>query len=167
MPPAVGALAVGAIARRDDQILLVQESTPGRDDALRWGIPGGLVEPGELLHEAVVREVAEETGVRVRRLGPVAFVSHQYHPAYGESLVVVTFGVEEFEGQPAPDDPDRLVRQACFVPVPTALDLLRQGPQGPMSIPLASYLSGATSQGAGWFWRLGDSEHEPIAVTGG
>lgn len=36
-----------------------------------WTLPGGAVEPGETLSEAVVREVAEETGVGVEPVRPV------------------------------------------------------------------------------------------------
>lgn len=32
----------------------------------RWSLPAGAVDPGETPKEAVVREVAEETGLRVR-----------------------------------------------------------------------------------------------------
>jgi 8-oxo-dGTP diphosphatase len=34
-----------------------------------WSLPGGLVETGELLEAAIVREVFEETGLRVRPSG--------------------------------------------------------------------------------------------------
>ncbi len=40
------------------ELLLVQRSDNGH-----WGLPGGYVEPGETVLQAVVREVREETGV--------------------------------------------------------------------------------------------------------
>jgi 8-oxo-dGTP pyrophosphatase MutT (NUDIX family) len=50
---------------RRGRVLLQQRSDGGQ-----WGLPGGSVEIGESVHDAVVREVREETGllVTVRRL---------------------------------------------------------------------------------------------------
>lgn len=61
--PMVG---VGAIIFREDRVLLVQR---GREPAKgEWSLPGGLVELGEGLHDAVRREVLEEVGLRVEVL---------------------------------------------------------------------------------------------------
>lgn len=56
-------VAVGGIVVHDGALLLVRRGrAPGRG---QWSVPGGRVRPGETLHEAVVREVAEETGLEV------------------------------------------------------------------------------------------------------
>lgn len=61
--PLVG---VGAVAVKDGKILLVKRAfEPG---AGKWSVPGGLVEIGEKLSEACVRETEEETGLRVEVL---------------------------------------------------------------------------------------------------
>jgi mutator protein MutT len=58
--PMVG---VGAIIFRENSVLLVQR---GREPSLgQWTLPGGLVELGESLEEAVRREVMEEVGLNV------------------------------------------------------------------------------------------------------
>ena len=54
-------VCVGAIAIDDDRLLLVRRrNEPGQGS---WSVPGGRVEPGETVQEAVVRELLEETGV--------------------------------------------------------------------------------------------------------
>jgi 8-oxo-dGTP diphosphatase len=52
-------------------LLIRRANEPGRG---RWSVPGGRVEAGETDHQAVIREIAEETGLAVeitRRLGDV------------------------------------------------------------------------------------------------
>jgi mutator protein MutT len=54
-------VCVGAIALDDDRLLLIRR---GHGPAAgEWSIPGGRVEAGETLAEAVVRELLEETGI--------------------------------------------------------------------------------------------------------
>lgn len=58
-------LAASAVVSDDaGRLLLVLRSN--EPEAGRWTVPGGRVEPGESLEDAVVREVWEETGLTVR-----------------------------------------------------------------------------------------------------
>jgi 8-oxo-dGTP pyrophosphatase MutT (NUDIX family) len=52
-----------------------------RSDNGLWGLPGGSVEPGESVTEAVVREVREETGLDVR---PTRLVGVYSAPELGQ-----------------------------------------------------------------------------------
>lgn len=52
-----------AIVQNEDREVLSLRRAKGEQDGVVWGFPGGKVDDGETLEQAVVRETAEETGV--------------------------------------------------------------------------------------------------------
>lgn len=54
---------MGVVAIAGGDLLLVRRARE-RASAGTWAVPGGRVEPGERVREAVVRELREETGLR-------------------------------------------------------------------------------------------------------
>ena len=47
---------------RDDEVLLLHRPCG------RWDLPGGQLKPGEAVSDGLLREVAEETGLKIRKL---------------------------------------------------------------------------------------------------
>ena len=80
---------VAGLIARDSKLLVCQRR---RDDtyALQWEFPGGKVEPGESLTQALIRELREELGVTAT-IGKELFrVSHRYKDSKTE-LVLIFF----------------------------------------------------------------------------
>ena len=61
--PEIPLVGVGAIIIEENRVLLVKRARPPL--LAQWSIPGGALEVGELVREAVVREAREETGLIV------------------------------------------------------------------------------------------------------
>lgn len=75
--PARPVVGVGALILEGGRVLLVERGK----EPLRgfWSLPGGGVECGERLEDALVREVYEETNLRVKT-GPIATVFERLMP---------------------------------------------------------------------------------------
>ncbi len=70
-------LAVRAlITDEDGKILIIKRSTSSKTNPGKWELPGGKVDQGEPFDQALIREVFEETNLRIT-LGHVVGISEQ------------------------------------------------------------------------------------------
>ena len=81
-------VAVGGIAVVDGALLLVRRARPPQ--AGSWTVPGGRMEPGESLAQAVERELLEETALEVR-CGGLVGITERRGPDY--HYVILDFRV--------------------------------------------------------------------------
>jgi 8-oxo-dGTP diphosphatase len=72
-------VVAAAILDADGRVLIAQRPQ-GKALAGLWEFPGGKVEPGERPEAALIRELAEELGIKVEEpcLAPLTFASHAY-----------------------------------------------------------------------------------------
>jgi len=95
-------LLVVAVALVDvDGRVLVSERPPGKQLAGLWEFPGGKVEPGERPEQTLIRELAEELGIRVEEpcLAPLTFASHAYPDFH---LLMPLYVCRRWTGTPRP-----------------------------------------------------------------
>ena len=107
-------VAVGAIIwNARGEVLLIKRARPPRQG--EWSIPGGKVEAGEKLQDALKREVREETGLEIEIVG---FADVAELDEAGQHFVLVDFTARWISGEPrAASD----AKQALWVP-PEQLD---------------------------------------------
>ncbi len=90
--PARPILAASVAVVRNGRVLLARRAKP--PGAGRFSLPGGLVEPGETLQDAALRELVEETGVVAKIVGfnrHVEVVEHDEAGAVRRHFVVASF----------------------------------------------------------------------------
>ncbi len=94
----------GFIVNDQNQLLLLKRKTP--PEAGCWNIPGGRVEFGETLEEAVVREVEEETSLKVK---PTSILGIVDHIVKNENVhwIATHFLCTIIEGQPKITEPEK------------------------------------------------------------
>ena len=107
-------VGVGALIFNDQgKILLAQRGPKARNEQGKWEIPGGKVEYGEKLEEAIVREVLEETGVVVR-VKKLLKISDHILSAEKQHWVSPTYICEIVSGTPSIQEPEKSTQLGWF-----------------------------------------------------
>lgn len=93
-------LGVSASIWRDGKVLLVERAKPPKGI---WAFPGGHVELGETLEEAVARELHEETGMTARFRGLLGLYDVIRRDETG--LVTLHYVIACYLGEAGPEQP--------------------------------------------------------------
>ena len=97
-------LAVSAAVIRDGKVLIIRRAA-GIATGI-YTLPGGVVETGETLTDAVVREVREETALEIEPITLAGFretILHDKENKVSRHFVILCFAARWLSGQPVPD----------------------------------------------------------------
>lgn len=109
-------LVAAGVLERDGKILAARRKKGSHLEG-HWEFPGGKVEPDESPEDCLVRELAEEIGVRVEPREILEVVFHRYPE---KSVLLLFYRCDLLEGEPEAIECDE-VRWVAFADLP-ALD---------------------------------------------
>ena len=101
--PARPFLAVSAAIVRDGRVLVVRRARAPANGL--FSLPGGVVEAGETLQQAIVREVIEETGIAIEPVGLAGqreFITRDEAGRVSRHFVILCFAARWLAGEGTP-----------------------------------------------------------------
>lgn len=88
-------VAVAAIVNQSHEVLISKRPESAHQGGL-WEFPGGKLEAGESVTEALVRELNEELGIQLKRFRPLIKLEHHYTD---KSVLLDVWKIDHYEGE--------------------------------------------------------------------
>lgn len=99
-------LSVYLVLRRDDgHVLLLLRKNTGYCDG-QYGLPAGHVDGGETLHDAMIRETAEETGIAIQKEN-LDLIHVIHRDCQDHERMDFFFACTKWEGEPQNTEPHK------------------------------------------------------------
>ena len=124
-------VAYALIYKEDKKKILMVNNNGGG-----WSLPGGAVEQGETLEQAVIREVKEETNLTIEA-GEIVAVNEAIFEEKGHHALFITFKAKVIEGEISIIDKDE-ISEIEWVDIQKANELMPYHPNGVNSLLKAS-----------------------------
>lgn len=138
-------IVVSGLLSNQDGILMVGNKWRPEDPIL-YSLPGGRweQEQGETLTEALIREMKEETGILVDKVGDLIYLVESISPSRQEHFINMVFRIESYEKQNIElDTDDEFVVDAKYI----ARDDIKKLTMLPsFREPLINYLDGSAKK---------------------
>ena len=103
-PDLVVHVAVAVIVNTEQAVLLALRQAHQHQGGL-WEFPGGKVEAGEAVYDALVREAKEELDIMITQATPLLQIQHDYAD---KSVLLEVWKVNDYNGLPTGQEGQRL-----------------------------------------------------------
>ena len=110
MQPGKDFIGVGCgalIVNDKNETLLIKRTSKSRNEAGFWSKPGGLVDFGETVEDAIKREIKEELGIEIELADYLGYTDHIIS-AEKQHWVAINYSAKIVNGEPRIMEPEKI-----------------------------------------------------------